>query len=71
MTFKEAVVKMIEGKKMVNDRFPSIVYWFDMREGTFLMKKEKFYGLVSSASFEDDEMKARWMEIDSIENKGG
>ena len=66
MTFKEAIVKMIEGKKMVNDKFPSITYWFDLGAGGFYMKGESFV-LASSAVFEKIEREAYWKEKDSVD----
>lgn len=66
MRFAEAVQKMLEGKKMVNEKYPTIVYWFDKVDGRFLMKGESQV-LVQSANFQEDEMKVCWKERESVE----
>lgn len=66
MKFLEAVVKMIEGKKMVNDKYPTVVYWFDRVEGRFVMKGKNAL-MILSAGFEEKEMKANWKEEDVVE----
>lgn len=66
MRFAEAVQKMIEGKKMVNDKYPTVVYWFDRVEGRFVMKGKNAL-LILSASFEEKEMTACWKEMDAVE----
>lgn len=66
MRFAEAVQKMLEGKKMVNDKCPTIVYWFDRVEGRFVMKGKNAL-LILSAGFEEKEMMACWKEIDAVE----
>lgn len=66
MRFAEAVQKMLEGKKMVNDKCPTIVYWFDRIGGRFVMKGKNSL-LILSAGFEEKEMNANWKEEDVVE----
>lgn len=66
MRFAEAVQKMLEGKKMVNDKYPTVVYWFDRVEGRFVMQGKNAL-LILSAGFEEKEMTACWKEMDVVE----
>ena len=68
MTFKEAIVKMIEGKMMKNKVYDNAEYWFSRTARSFLMKTSD--NSTENACFEEDEIVSdSWEEVDYIKVK--
>ena len=65
MTFKEAIVKMIEGRILKNDIYPIREYWFEKGFGCFLMKT--IGGQFSDAIFDKKEINSdAWYEKNTV-----